>query len=119
LAGGLFGILSGPIAMWWCMGIENYLHGTTFLGLELVGAPIFGSILGALEGAGLGTVWIFVVKRTRRLTIAGLMLAVAISGPSPAFFVGGPPLALLALINGVLLLPVLIVVLLARSNGLL
>src|SRR5262245_14641391 len=87
LAGGLFGILSGPIAMLAFMWLENYLYGATFLGLELVGAPIFGALLGALEGTGLGAVWVFVVKRPRRLTIARLMLVVAISGPGLAFLV--------------------------------
>ena len=110
-AGGLFGILSGPIAMLAFMWLESYLHGTTFLGLELVGAPIFGSILGALEGTGLGAVWKFVVNRPRRLTIARLMLVVAISGLGFAFFVANPPIALMALVNCMLLLPVVIVVL--------
>src|SRR5437016_3696963 len=105
LAGGLFGILSGPIAMLASMSLEHYLHGTTFLGLELAGAPIVGAILGALEGTGLGAVWVFAVKRPRRLTIARLMLVVAISGLSLAFFVAFPPFALLALINAMLLLP--------------
>jgi hypothetical protein len=111
LSGGFFGIVSGPIAMLATMVLENYLHGTTFLGLELVGAPIIGSILGTLEGLAVGVVWNLVVKRTRRLTIARLMLVVAISGPSLAFFVAAPLIALLALINGMLLLPVWIVVL--------
>jgi len=113
LAGGLFGFLSGPIAMIAFMLLEHYLHGAMFLGLELLGAPILGAIIGALEGAGLGAIWVFLVKRPRRLTIAWLMLVVAISGPSLAFFVAFPSFALLTLINAALLLPVVIAVLVA------
>src|SRR5438067_13606703 len=90
LAGGLFGILSGPIAMLASMSLEHYLHGTTFLGLELAGAPIVGAILGALEGTGIGGGWVFAVKRPRRLTIAGLVLVVASSGVILAVYVALP-----------------------------
>jgi hypothetical protein len=116
LAGGLFGLLSGPIAMLATMWIEHCLHGTTFLGLELVGAPVIGSIAGAVEGLVIGIIWTFVTKRPRRLTIARLMLVVAISGPSLAVFIAAPLLALLVLINGMLLLPVWIVVLGRRQD---
>src|SRR5262245_8475599 len=113
LGGGLSGILSGPIAMFAFMVLENYLHGATFLGLEVLVAPILGAILGALEGTGLGAIWLWVVKRPRRLTIARLILVVAISGPSLAFFVAFPTFALLVLINALLTLPVAIAVLVA------
>jgi hypothetical protein len=108
----LFGLLSGPIAMLAFIWLENRLHGTTFLGLELFGAPIIGSILGALEGTAVGAIWNLLVRRPRRLTIARLMLVVAISGPSLALFVIDP----LVLINGLLLLPVWIVALGRRSR---
>jgi hypothetical protein len=113
LAGGLFGIPFGPIAMLAFMWLENYLYGATFLGLELVFAPFVGGLVGALEGMGLGAAWVFVVKRPRRLTIARLMLVVAISGPSLAFFVANPPFARFILIHSILLLPVVIAVLVA------
>ena len=60
LGGGLFGIISGPIAMIAWMIMEHYLNGTVFLGLELLGAPIFGIVFGALEGACLGAIWVYV-----------------------------------------------------------
>ena len=72
--------------------------------------------MGALEGIIIGAVWKFIVRRPRRLTIARLMLVVAISGPSLAFFVANPPFALLALFNGLLLLPVWILVLGGRPD---
>src|SRR5262249_14950136 len=84
LAGGLFGILSGPIAIFADMWLEHHLHGTTFLGLELLAGPIVGAVLGALEGAGFAAIWVSAVARPRRLTIARLMLIVAIAGPSLA-----------------------------------
>jgi hypothetical protein len=114
--GGLLGIVSGPIAMLAFMRLKDYLHGTTFLGLELLGAPIIGSILGALEGAGLGAVWKFIVERPRRLTIARLMLVVAISGPDLALVVADPPFATLILSNAVLPLPELSLVLVRRCQ---
>jgi hypothetical protein len=113
LGGGLFGIISGPISMIACMSLEHYLHGTTFLGLELVGAPILGSVVGALQGAGVGAIWAYMVKRRRRLTIAGLMLVAAISGPSLALILADPPLALLVLLNAALVLPVAIMIMMA------
>jgi hypothetical protein len=51
-----FGIVSGPMAMLGTMWLDHYLRGTTFLGLELVGAPILGIVLGAIEGAFLGAI---------------------------------------------------------------
>ena len=51
LGGGLFGIISGPIAMIAFMFMEYYLHGTVFLGLELLGAPIFGIVFGSSGGS--------------------------------------------------------------------
>jgi hypothetical protein len=93
--------------MWAFMVIENRLHGTTFLGLELVVAPVWGAIFGAMVGTVVGALWVFVVRPLRGLKIAWLMVVVAVSGPSIAFFVSNPMVGLLALIN----LPVLIVVL--------
>ena len=113
LAGGLLGIVSGPIAMFSYMLLEGYLHGTTFLGLELLAAPILGVCSGTLEGVSLGAIRAYMATRPCRLTIARLMLVVAISGPSLAFFVAFPPMAMLALINLMLLLPVAIVVMVA------
>src|SRR5262245_53726176 len=113
LGGGLSGRLAGPIAMFAFMVLENYLHGTTFLGLELLGAPILGAIFGALEGTVLGAIWMFLIKGPRRLTIAWLMLVVAISGPSLAYFVAFPSFALLVLINAMFTLPVVTAVLVA------
>ena len=45
------------------MLLENYLHGTTFLGLEFVIAPILGVIMGTLEGIAVGFVWWFFAIR--------------------------------------------------------
>ncbi len=111
LAGAFFGLISGPIAMVAFMWFENYVHGTTFLGLEILGAPILGMIVGAIEGTMMGAIWLFVVTKPRRLTIARLMLIVAISGPSLAFVLADPVFAVFLLVNGLLLLPLEIVVL--------
>jgi hypothetical protein len=111
LAGGLFGLISGPIAMVAFMWLENYLHGTTFLGLEIVGAPMLGAIVGAIEGTLMATIWRLVVSKPRRLTIARLMLIVAISGPSLAFVLADRVFAMFLLVNGLLLLPLEIVIL--------
>jgi hypothetical protein len=105
LAGGLFGIVSGPFAMVATMWLAHYLHGATFLGLEIVGAPILGAIAGAIEGTLIGAISRFVVNKRRRLTIARLMLIVAISGPSLAFVLANPVFAEFLLVNGLLLLP--------------
>lgn len=113
LAGGLFGILSGPLAMFAFMVLENYLHGATFLGLELLAAPILGIVFGTVEGTVLGAIWAYMGVRPHRLTIAGLMLVVAISGPCLALFVAVPPLARVALVNAILLLPAAITVFVA------
>jgi hypothetical protein len=96
-----------------CMIIEHNVHGTTFLGLELVGAPILGIILGTSEGAVFGAIWSYMVSRPRRLTIARLMLVTVILGPILALIVASPLLALLVLLNAVLVLPVAIMIMIA------
>jgi hypothetical protein len=111
LAGGLFGVVSGPIAMVAFMWLDNLLTGATFPWLELVGAPMPGMLAGAIEGTLMATIWRLVVSKPRRLTIARLMLIVAISGPSLAFVLAEPVIAVLLLINGLLLLPLEILVL--------
>jgi hypothetical protein len=110
-SGALVGIFSGPFAMLGFMWLENYLRGTMFYGLELIGSPVVGAVLGAIEGAFLGAVWMFLTRPPRRLTIARLMLIVAVSGPSLALVVADLPSALLILGNGLLILPTTILVL--------
>ncbi|MFO0889661.1 MAG: hypothetical protein U0790_11045 [Isosphaeraceae bacterium] len=110
VGGGLFGLISGPISMLAFMSLDHYLHGTVFLGLELLAAPIFGVIMGTVEGVGFGAIWAYMAARPRRLTLAGLMLVVAVSGPSLAFSIAFPPIALIALINAMILLPVAIMI---------
>lgn len=109
LAGGLlgvsFGFVSGPLALIAWMVVENYLHGTTFLGLELLMAPVLGVTFGLLQGTCYGMLWAWKRRRPRRLTIAGLMLVVAISGPTLAFVVAFPEPAVIGLFNALSLLP--------------
>jgi hypothetical protein len=113
LGGGLFGIFSGPIAMFGAMCLNNYLYGTVFLGLELIVSPVLGAILGVLDGATLGILWVFLTGPDRRLTIARLMLIVAVSGPTLAFFMAGLIFGSIALFNALLLVPVAIGVMMA------
>jgi hypothetical protein len=111
LAGGLLGAITGPVALYGVAGLENYLHGSTFSGLELVVAPFYGAVLGVLEGAGLGALWVFGMQPARQVTIGRLMLVVAILGLSVSLFVADPPVAEFVLFNSLLLLPALIFVL--------
>ena len=98
LGGGLFGIISGPIAM-----IAFMIHGAatstgqSSSGLSCSVPRSSGSSSGALEGACLGAIMgaTSATPPPRQLTIGGLMLVVAIAGPSLAFLVAFPPFALL------------------------
>lgn len=81
LGGALVGALAGPFSMFASMWLEHVRNGTTFLGLELIAAPIIGAEFGVLEGMAMAALWGFMTTRPRRLTIGWLMIAVAISGP--------------------------------------
>jgi hypothetical protein len=121
LAGGLYGAFSGPIVAFLFIFISIYFYNYNVVSEEeLLAAPFLGGIFGAMEGACLGAIWGFVAEQPRRLTIARLMLIVAIAGPGLAFVVDSPSCALFALANSAFLLPVLIAVLIAfvrKLNG--
>ena len=51
------GMIIGPLVMYAFMRIENYLHGTTFLGLELLGAPFCGALVCSPIGAAVAVCW--------------------------------------------------------------
>jgi hypothetical protein len=53
----------------------------------------------------------FMTRPPRRLTIARLMLIVAVAGPGLALLVADPPGAMLILGNGLLILPTTVLVL--------
>jgi hypothetical protein len=108
LGGTVAGILAGPISMLAYVWLYHALGGReTFLGLELIGAPVIGGMFGALEGMALGAIWAFISARPRQLTIGWLMIAVAISGPMLAIILAipSPWLVLLSLTVAVILVP--------------
>jgi hypothetical protein len=118
LAGGLCGLVSGPIVMIIFMMLEHYMHGTVFMGLELVGAPVIGSILGVVTGIGLGASWRKMFSRPWRLNIARLMLIVLVSGPSLALVLALPTAAVFVFGNVLAVLPLVIAFILAAARPL-
>ncbi len=108
VVGELFGVISGPIAMFAFVVCEKYLYGANPPGILLFISPIVGALLGALEGVVVGATWPFKFMRRRNLTIAQLMLTVAIAGMILAFVLAMPSFAVFIVVNALLLLPVLI-----------
>lgn len=84
--------------------LDHYLYGRFPRLIVLFVSPIIGAILGALEGVVIGVIWPLTARRRHRLTIAQLMLVVAISGPSLALILYWPSFALLILGNALLVL---------------
>ena len=105
VAGDLIGTISGPITMLAFILLDHYLYGGFPPLIVLFVSPIIGAILGALEGLVIGVIWPLTARRRHRLTIAQLMLVVAISGPGLALNLYWPSFALLILGNALLVLP--------------
>jgi hypothetical protein len=111
VVGHLLGLISGPFSMFAFVVLNHYVYGAKLMGVEVFVSPLIGAFLGAVQGTVLGRAWPCLSGRCRRLTVARLMLVVAIAGPGLAAAVVFPLIALI-LVNTLLLLPALIAVLL-------
>ena len=106
LSGAIFGILTGPLAMICFIAIESYRRHIDPTGFELLVAPIFGVLCGAAQGAVFGVLWARGMPCQPRFKISHLMGFMLISALVMGFFVLLTQLAVLALLNGLILLPI-------------
>ncbi len=111
LSGAIFGVLSGPLAMICFIALESYRRHIDPTGFELLVAPVFGVLCGAAEGAVFGVLWARGMPSRPRFKISHLMGLVLISSLVMGFFVLLTQLAVLALFNGLVLLPIAALVL--------
>jgi hypothetical protein len=103
--GGLFGVVTGPVAMLAFLWVMDAVHDVIMLGFQLFLSPFLGAFTGTLWGLVLGAIRPLPLRRGR-LTIARLMLIVAI--PAVVLALTGV-VGVLVLLNAVLVSPALCV----------
>ena len=111
LSGAIFGILSGPLDMICFIAIESYRRHIDPTGFELLVAPIFGVLCGAAQGAVFGVLWARGMPCQPRFKVPHPLGLVLISALVTGCFVLLTQFAVLALLNGLILLPIAALVL--------
>jgi hypothetical protein len=110
--GGLFGVVTGPFAMFAYVWVINPVNDVILLGHLLFVSPFVGAFTGTLWGLILGAIRPFPLRRGR-LTIARLMLIVAISAVILALT---DVTGVLLLVNALLISPALCVAFIGVAN---